>query len=97
MAPLENDARGIHRSDQRCHRNDQKESEFQKADGFRLESGRRPFDGLAALPHPVPILCHGWEAQLPTVPAERGYIFGRAIQHSQLRFIDASDRKRNGA
>lgn len=26
---------------------------------------------------------------------QRSY-FGRAIQHSQLRFIDASDRKRNG-
>ncbi len=58
----------------------------------RLERVGDPGDGTGAVPRVLPALRRGWSAQLPGLPAKRGRLPRRAVQHRELRAPDAHAR-----
>src|SRR3974390_1552066 len=58
----------------------------------RLERRRARAHGLATVPRVLPVLRRRRQAQLPALPAQRGPVPRRAVQHRELRGADAHGR-----
>src|SRR4026207_643475 len=55
----------------------------------RLERGGDRDDGVAAVSCVVPVFRAGGALELPALSAERGFVFGRAVQYRFIRAADA--------
>lgn len=81
----------------RFDRGPQNQSQFSPPHRFGTEPGAGGRDGAAALPLPVPVLCFGWKAVLPALPALGRYFPRRAFQYCFLRTSDADGGAGHGA
>ena len=61
-------------------------------DRLGVERQRDPGDGVAALPRDVPVLRRRRPAVVPGLPAQRGSVPRRAVQHRELRAARAPGR-----
>ena len=67
------------------------ESGFAPHHRERVERRRARADGAHAVPRVLPVLRGGWPALLPALPAQRGHLPRRAVQHRLLRAAHAHD------
>src|SRR5450631_1745944 len=66
--------------DHAADRPDQKDSRQPAVDRERLECGGASENGADALSYHISILCGGWKAELPVIPAERRCLPGGPVQ-----------------
>src|SRR5439155_24497978 len=87
MVRLANARRRLDQPNRPCHRANNDQTRQPPTNRQRLERGRIGTNGLAALSCAVSVLCSGWRAKLPSVPAQRGFVPGRALQRRLVRFV----------
>ena len=92
MAQLAPSRRRVHRPDPAGDRPDQTQPRFAADAGVGVERGRGGRYGAAALPCAVSVLRGRRAPFVSALPAERGYVSGRTVQHRFVRAADDDDR-----
>ena len=81
-----------HRPARERGRRDQAQPGFAAAHRVGVERRRHPAHEAAAVPRVLPVLRGGRPAVVPALPAQRGHLPRRAVQHRVVRAADAHGR-----